>query len=62
MQSCDLAQFTNISKIILEKNEGSLKERYARYNQGKFMNKKLAKSNYQLFQVKAEATRASYKR
>ena len=53
VQSDDLAQFINISKIILGKKETSLKVWYVRYkyNQGKFMNKKLAKSNYQSFQV-----------
>ena len=43
MQSDDLAQFTNISKMILEK-KAPLKERYVRYNQAKFMNKNLQKA------------------
>ena len=37
MQYEDLARFTNISKMLL-------KERYARYNQGKFINKNLQKA------------------
>ena len=43
MQSEDLARFTNISKMILEK-KAPLKERYVRYNQAKFMNKILQKA------------------
>ena len=43
MQSDDLARFTNISKMILEK-KAPLKERYVRYNQAKVMNKKLQKA------------------
>ena len=43
MQSDDLAQFTNISKMILEK-KAPLKGRYVRYNQVKFMNKNLQKA------------------
>ena len=50
MQPDDLARFTNISKMILEK-KAPLKERYVRYNQAKLMNKKLAKSNYESFQA-----------
>ena len=38
IQSDDLARFTNISKMILEK-KAPLKERYVRHNQPKFMNK-----------------------
>ena len=37
MQYEDLARFTNISKMLL-------KERYARYNKGKFINKNLQKA------------------
>ena len=43
MQSDDLARFTNISKMILEK-KAPLKERYVRYNQAKVMNKNLQKA------------------
>ena len=43
IKSDDLAQFTNISKMILEK-KAPLKERYVRYNQAKFMNKNLQKA------------------
>ena len=43
MQSDDLVQFTNISKMILEKKT-PLKERYTRYNQTKFGNKILQKA------------------
>ena len=43
MQSDHLAQFTNISTMILQK-KAPLKERYARYNQAKFMNKNLQKA------------------
>ena len=42
MQSDDLTQFTNIFKMILEKKAPS-KERYVRYNKGKFMNKSCKK-------------------
>ena len=43
MQSDDLARFTNISKMILEK-KAPLKERYVRYNQAKFINENLQKA------------------
>ena len=43
VQSDNLAQFTHISKIILEKKV-RLKKRYARYNQAKFMNKNFQKA------------------
>ena len=43
MQSDNLARFTNISKMILEK-KAPLKERYVRYNQAKVMNKILQKA------------------
>ena len=43
MQSDDLALFTNISKMILEK-QAPLKERYVRSNQANFMNKNLQKA------------------
>ena len=43
MQSEDLARFTKIFKIILEKN-APLTERYVRYNQAKIMNKNLQKT------------------
>ena len=43
MQSDDLARFTNISKMMLEK-KAPLKERYVRYNQAKFINKNLQKA------------------
>ena len=43
MQSDDLARFTNISKMMLEKKT-PLKERYVRYNQAKFINKNLQKA------------------
>ena len=43
MQSDDLARFTNISKMILEK-KAPLKERYVRYNQAKVMSKNLQKA------------------
>ena len=68
MQSDDLARFTNISKMILEK-KAPLKESYVRYNQAKFMNKILQKaimnrsrllSRYR--KEKTEATRSAYKR
>ena len=43
MQSDDLARFTKISKMILEK-KAPMKERYVRYNQTKVMNKNLQKA------------------
>ena len=43
MQPDDLARFTNISKMILEK-KAPLTERYVRYNQAKLMNKNLKKA------------------
>ena len=43
MQSDDLAQFINISKMIVEKKT-PLKERYVRYNEAKVMNKNLQKA------------------
>ena len=43
IQSDDLARFTNISKMILEKKAPS-KERYVRYNQANLMNKILQKA------------------
>ena len=43
IQSDDLARFTNVSEMILEK-KAPLKERYVRYNQGKFMNKILPRA------------------
>ena len=66
MQSDDLAQFTNISKMILEK-KAPLKERYVRYNQVKFMNKNLQKpimNRSRLLNKKetTEPTRSAYKR
>ena len=68
MQSDDLAQFTNVSKIILEKKE-PLKGRYARCNQAKFMNKKLQKAIMNRSRLlnkykkeKTGATRYAYKR
>ena len=68
IQSDDLTRFTNISKMILEK-KASLKERYVRYNQAKFMNKIFQKAimnrswllnRYR--KEKTEATRSAYKR
>ena len=68
MQSDDLARFTNISKMILEK-KAPLKERYVRYNQAKFMNKNLQKAIMNRSRLlnryrkeKTEATRSAYKR
>ena len=69
MQSDDLAQFTNISKMISER-KAPLKKRYARYSQGKkFMNKNLQKAIMNRFKllnrykkVKTEATRSAYKK
>ena len=66
MQSDDLAQFTNISKMILEK-KAPLKERYVRYNQVKFMNKNLQKAIMNRSRLlnkkeKTEPTRSGYKR
>ena len=66
MQSDDLAQFTNISKMILEK-KAPLKERYVRYNQVKFMNKNLQKAIMNRSKLlnkkeKTEPTRSAYKR
>ena len=66
MQSDDLAQFTNISKMILEK-KAPLKERYVRYNQVKFMNKNLQKAIMNRSRLlnkkeKTEPTRSAYKR
>ena len=43
MQSHNLAQFTNIFKIILEK-KALLKESYDRYNSAEFKNKILQKA------------------
>ena len=68
LQSDDLAQFTNISKMMLAK-KAILKERYVRFNQAKFMNKNLQEaimdrsrllSKYR--KEKTEATRSAYKR
>ena len=66
MQSDDLARFTNISKMILEK-KAPLKERYVRYNQAKFMNKNLQKAIMNRSRLlnkkeKTEPTRFAYKR
>ena len=66
MQSDDLAQFTNMSKMILEK-KAPLKERYVRYNQVKFMNKNLQKAIMNRSRLlnkkeKTEPTRSAYKR
>ena len=68
IQFDNLAQFTNISKIILEK-KAPLKERYVRYNQAKFMNKILQKAIMNRSSLlnryrkeKTEATRSAYKR
>ena len=68
IQSDDLTRFTNISKMILEK-KASLKERYVRYNQAKFMNKILQKAIMNCSRLlnryrkeKTEATRSAYKR
>ena len=68
IQSDDLARFTNISKMILEK-KAPLKERYVRYNQAKFMNKILQKAIMNRSRLlnryrkeKTEATRSAYKR
>ena len=68
IQFDNLAQFTNISKIILEK-KAPLKERYVRYNQVKFMNKILQKAIMNRSSLlnryrkeKTEATRSAYKR
>ena len=43
LTSDDLAQFTNNSKMVLEK-AAPLKERFVRYNQAKVMNKNLQKA------------------
>ena len=68
MQSDNLAQFTNISKVIAEK-QAPLKERYTRYNQPKFVNKNLQKANmnhskllHRYRKEKTEATKSTYKR
>ena len=68
MHSDDLARFTNISKMILEKKT-PLKERYVRYNQAKFMNKSLQKAIMNRSRLlnryrkeKTEATRSAYNR
>ena len=68
VQSDDLARFTNISKMILEK-KAPLKERYVRYNQANFMNKILQKAIMSRSRLlnryrkeKTEATRPAYKR
>ena len=68
MQSDDLIQFTNISKMRLEKKALS-KERYVRYNQAKFINKILQKAIMNRSSLlnrygkeKTEATRSAYKR
>ena len=68
IQSDDLTQFINISKMTLEKKAPS-NERYVRYNQAKFMNKILQKAIMNCSRllnkykkVKTEATRSSYKR
>ena len=67
IQSDDITQFTNISKMILEQKV-SLKERYVRYNQAKFMNKILQKAIMNRSRLlnryrkeKTEATRSAYK-
>ena len=66
MHSEDLARFTNIFKMILEK-KASLKERYVRYNQANFMNKILQKAIINRSRLlnkyrneKREATRPAY--
>ena len=68
MPSDDLARFTNISKMILEK-KAPLKERYVRYNQAKFMSKILQEAIMNRSRLlnryrkeKTEATRSAYKR
>ena len=68
IQSDDLARFTNISKMILEKKVPS-KGRYVRYNQAKFINKILQKAIMNRSRLlnryrkeKTEATRSAYKR
>ena len=68
MHSDDLTRFTNISKMILEK-KASLKERYVRYNQAKFMNKNLQKTIMNRSRLlnryrkeKTEAARSAYNR
>ena len=48
--SDDLAQFTNISKMILEK-KALLKEKYAGYNQAKLMNKNLLNTTINHFSL-----------
>ena len=68
MPSDDLARFTNVSKMILEK-KAPLKERYVRYNQAKFMSKILQEAIMNRSRLlnryrkeKTEATRSAYKR
>ena len=68
MHSDDLARFTNISKMILEK-KAPLKERHVRYNQAKFMNKNLQKAIMNRSRLlnryrkeKTEAARSAYNR
>ena len=68
MQSDELARFTNISKMILEKEVPS-KERYVRYKQAKFMNKNLQKAIMNRSSLlnryreeETEVTRSAYKR
>ena len=48
--SDDLAQFTNISKMILEK-KALLKEKYGGYNQAKLMNKNLLNTTINHFSL-----------
>ena len=51
LQSNDLSQFENISKIRLEEKE-PFKKRYAKYNQAKFINKNLPKAIVKYVQKK----------
>ena len=68
MQCDDLAQFTNISKLISGK-KAPLKERYVRFNQAKIMNKNLQKEITNRSRLlnryrkkKTVATRSAYKK
>ena len=58
MQSDNLAQFTYIYKMILEK-KAPLKERYARYNQGEHLQKAILNLSRLLNRERKEKTEAT---
>ena len=58
MQSDNLAQFTYIYKMILEK-KAPLKERYARYNQGEHLQKAILNLSRLLNRERKEKNRSN---